>query len=112
MDNYLLFGHLLKCHVVEPSKLHPETFKGANKRFTKLPWDKMEREKHNKARTPEEREKQVQRLLAKEEEKREKIKEALGVDFEFGGYAAEAAQLTSGDEESKKKQPKKKAIKA
>lgn len=33
MDNYLLFGHILKCSVIPKDQLHDELFKGANKRF-------------------------------------------------------------------------------
>lgn len=33
MDNYLLFGHILKCSVIPKSQVHDELFKGANKRF-------------------------------------------------------------------------------
>ena len=33
MDNYLLYGQVLKVKVVPPSALHPDTLKGANTRF-------------------------------------------------------------------------------
>lgn len=33
MDNYLLFGHILKCSVIPKAQIHDELFKGANKRF-------------------------------------------------------------------------------
>lgn len=33
MDNYLLFGHILKCSVIPKDQVHEELFKGANKRF-------------------------------------------------------------------------------
>lgn len=33
MDNYLLFGHILKCSVIPKAQVHDELFKGANKRF-------------------------------------------------------------------------------
>lgn len=33
MDNYLLFGHILKCSVIPKDQVHGELFKGANKRF-------------------------------------------------------------------------------
>ncbi|KAI9023284.1 hypothetical protein DFJ74DRAFT_605955, partial [Hyaloraphidium curvatum] len=93
MDNYLLFGHLLKCHVVEPSKVHPELWKGADRKFSKIPWQKLQRERHNKPRDAEQQEKLVGRLLQKEEEKRRQLAEALGEEFDFGGYAAEVAKL-------------------
>lgn len=33
MDNYLLFGHILKCSVIPKAQVNSELFKGANKRF-------------------------------------------------------------------------------
>lgn len=89
---------------MEPSKVHPDTFKGANRKFTKLPWDKLNRERHNKPKTPEQRETRIKRLVDKEEAKRKKLAEVLGKDFEFGGYAAEvektgAKRVTGGKKE-------------
>ena len=37
MHNYLLFGHLLQCKLVSQEKVHPETFKGANRKFRHFP---------------------------------------------------------------------------
>ncbi|RKP03188.1 hypothetical protein CXG81DRAFT_9853, partial [Caulochytrium protostelioides] len=33
MNNYLMFGHLLKCQLIPEDKVHPETWKGANRKF-------------------------------------------------------------------------------
>ncbi|KAK0740562.1 hypothetical protein B0T18DRAFT_393354 [Schizothecium vesticola] len=41
MDSYLLFGHILRARVVDPSQVHPNLFKGANRRFKPVPWNKM-----------------------------------------------------------------------
>ncbi len=87
MDNYLMFGHILKCKIIPAEQLHPKTFVGANRKFKTIPWNKIQRIKQNKAKTPEETEKITARLLAKEEEKRNKLKE-LGINYEFPGYAA------------------------
>lgn len=32
-QNYLLFGHILKCSVVPKAQVHEDLFKGGNKRF-------------------------------------------------------------------------------
>jgi hypothetical protein len=37
MHNYLLFGHLLQCKLVPQDLVHPETFKGANRKFRHFP---------------------------------------------------------------------------
>jgi hypothetical protein len=36
MHNYLLFGSVLQCSVVDPEKVHPDTFKNANRKFVKV----------------------------------------------------------------------------
>ncbi|KAJ1920387.1 hypothetical protein H4219_001363 [Mycoemilia scoparia] len=85
MNNYLLFDHLLQCRVVPEDKVHPALFNGANTKFKVVPWNKIQRLRHNKKRTPEEHKKAVGKLLAKEKRKRDKLKE-LGIDYEFPGY--------------------------
>lgn len=46
MDNYLMFGHILKCKTVPQEQLHENVWKGADKRFKKVPWGKLEGRKH------------------------------------------------------------------
>lgn len=41
-NNYLMFGHILKCTLIPEDQLHPDTFKGANRRFKPVPWSKLE----------------------------------------------------------------------
>ncbi|ERS96251.1 hypothetical protein HMPREF1624_07160 [Sporothrix schenckii ATCC 58251] len=41
MDNYLLFGHLLRCSVVPAERIPANLFKGANRRFKAVPWNRM-----------------------------------------------------------------------
>lgn len=48
MHNYLLFGHLIQCRLVPDTKLHPELFKGANRKFVKIPWRRMAQNQYNK----------------------------------------------------------------
>lgn len=87
MDGYLLFDHKLVCHVVPKDKVHPALFKGANKKFVKVPWKKIERLRHNKEKEPQQAEKIAERLVAKETKKRERLS-ALGIDYDFPGYSA------------------------
>ncbi|KAG6036520.1 hypothetical protein E4U41_005622 [Claviceps citrina] len=42
MDNYLLFGHILKCKTIPKEQVHQDLFKGANTRFKPVPRNKME----------------------------------------------------------------------
>ncbi|KAK2591004.1 nucleolar protein [Conoideocrella luteorostrata] len=41
MDNYLLFGHILKCKTIPKENVHEDLFKGANRRFKAVPRNKM-----------------------------------------------------------------------
>lgn len=38
---------------MEPQEVHPQLWKGANRKFAKVPWRKIELERHNADRTPE-----------------------------------------------------------
>ncbi|CAB3997116.1 MKI67 FHA domain-interacting nucleolar phospho -like, partial [Paramuricea clavata] len=89
MNNYMMFGRLLKCNVVSPEKIHPRLWVGSNRRFRAKPYGTTNTDKHNKPRNIKQHTKQVSKLVAKEEKKRAKLKE-LGVDYDFPGYTAEA----------------------
>ncbi|KIW10403.1 hypothetical protein PV08_11366 [Exophiala spinifera] len=80
MDNYLLFGHILKCKYAEPGSLHPDVWKGADKKFRKIPHEKLEREKLATPKT----EAHWQKLVDKEQKRRDKKAkklEKLGIDM-------------------------------
>ena len=106
MDNYLLFGHILRARLVPPSDVHPELFKGCNRRFKAVPWNEMAG-RHLERPLAESK---WQGRIAKEEQRRaaraEKLKD-LGYEFEAPKLkAAEAKmqppQLEGGDEEAVK----------
>src|ERR1700712_3054871 len=42
MDKYLLFGHILQVRHLPPEQVHENLWKGANKRFKKIPWGAIE----------------------------------------------------------------------
>jgi nucleolar protein 15 len=88
MNNYLLYNHILKCSVIPPEKVHAELFKGANRTFKVVPYQKLAREQHNGPKTAEQVRKQQERLVEQENKKRQKLKE-MGVDYTFQGYAAQ-----------------------
>jgi len=87
MNNYLLYGHVLKCSVIPEDKLHPDTFVGANKKFKVIPWAKIEREKQQKLKSGAKYQKNVKNLLKKDEKKRKRLQE-LGIDYDFNGYVS------------------------
>ncbi|OAP60870.1 hypothetical protein AYL99_05872 [Fonsecaea erecta] len=121
MDNYLMFGHILKCKYAEPGSLHPDVWKGANKKFRKIPHEKLERERLAAPKTEKQWQKKIDKERRKRDKKAEKLK-AIGLDMppstltapstvlsqrladreepkqiENGPSAASAAVETSGD---------------
>ncbi|KFY08847.1 hypothetical protein V492_05851 [Pseudogymnoascus sp. VKM F-4246] len=81
MDSYLLFGHILKCKVVPEEQVHASLWEGANKRFKKVPWNKMEGRKLNAGLDEAGWEKRNAAETKRREEKKEKLK-AIGYEFE------------------------------
>ncbi|KAF9168046.1 MKI67 FHA domain-interacting nucleolar phosphoprotein [Actinomortierella ambigua] len=91
MNNYLLFGHQLKCKALAKNQIHPSLFEGANRKFKPVPWKKIAREKHNAEKTPEQVKQINRKLLQKESAKRAKLQE-LGIDYDFPGYKAQVKE--------------------
>ncbi|KAK4122912.1 hypothetical protein N657DRAFT_484581 [Parathielavia appendiculata] len=93
MDKYLLFGHILSAKIVPPAQVHPNLFRGANRRFKVVPWNKMAGRQLERPLS----ESQWQAKISKEEQRRaaraEKLKE-IGYEFEAPALKpAEAKQL-------------------
>ncbi|KAL8718070.1 MAG: hypothetical protein Q9225_004753 [Loekoesia sp. 1 TL-2023] len=81
MNNYLLFGHILKCRLVPKEQLHENLWKGANKRFKKVPWAKIEGRKLEVGVGKGQWEKRVKAERKRRIKKGDKLKE-LGYEFE------------------------------
>ena len=81
MNNYLLFGHILKCHVIPSDQVHEKLWVGADKRFKTVPWSKIEGRKLDLAKGRSEWDKKVKKATKSREEKQQKLKE-IGYDFE------------------------------
>lgn len=96
MDNYLLFGHILKCKYAQPDSLHPETWKGADKKFRKIPHEKLERERLAAPKTEEQWEKKNEREQKKRNRKGRKLA-VLGLELP-------ASKLTNPSEALKQQQ--------
>ena len=110
MNGYLLYTKILECHVVPPEDVHPETFKSAGRPFKQVDWTARERKRHNAARSPAEAQAREERLVRKEQQLRRKLADA-GIEYEFGGFAAQAARPAKrvrgvrGTEEARKPTP-------
>ena len=83
MDNYLMFGHILKCKLIPKEQVHENLWKGANKRFKAVPWSKIEGRKLEKGASRDVWEKRIEKEKNKRAEKAEKLKE-IGYDFDAG----------------------------
>jgi nucleolar protein 15 len=82
MDNYLMYGHILKCKYVPQEQLHPEVWKGANRRFKRTPWNRIEKNRLERGKTREKWSNSIQQEEKRRRAKTEKLK-ALGYDFEM-----------------------------
>lgn len=82
MDNYLMYGHILKCKYVPAEQVHPELWKGANRRFKTTPWNRIEQKRLNKGKTRAKWTKNIEQEQKRRLAKAEKMKE-LGYDFEL-----------------------------
>lgn len=82
MHNYLLLESMLQVKVVPVDKLKPSMWVGANKTFKTIEWQKLERERHNRVRTPKEHSRHLA-LLVKKDQKRRKKLQAAGIDYDY-----------------------------
>lgn len=82
MDNYLMYGHILKCKFIPSEQLHPEIWKGANRRFKRTPWNRIEKKRLNKGKTREQWTERIEREQKRRLAKADKLK-ALGYELEL-----------------------------
>ena len=99
MDNYLLFGHILKCKVVPPGRVHPDLWKGANRRFKKVPWNRIAGNQLARPATETAWNRRVSKEERRRAERSEKLKQ-LGYEFDAPELkkVPEVKVLTAGDE--------------
>ncbi|CAG8949492.1 hypothetical protein HYFRA_00007722 [Hymenoscyphus fraxineus] len=80
MDNYLMFGHLLKVKMVPNDQISPDLWKGANKRFKTVPWNKME---GRKLKAPASEKVWDARVERAEERRNKKAAKLLEIGYQF-----------------------------
>ncbi|EYE97845.1 uncharacterized protein EURHEDRAFT_493704 [Aspergillus ruber CBS 135680] len=98
MDNYLMFGHILKCKYIPSEQLHPDIWKGANRRFKRTPWNKIEKKRLEKGKTREQWTDRIEKEQKKRLAKAEKLKAV--------GYEVELPELMDVDEVPVQEEPK------
>ena len=82
MDSYLMFGHILRVKYAPPETLHSDVWKGSNKRFRIIPYNKLEKRKLEEPKTVAKWDKKAAREQSRREEKLAKMKE-LGYEYEL-----------------------------
>lgn len=86
MDNYMMFKQKLTVKVVKAADIHPQLFKGANRKFRAMPRQKINSEVHNRERTEEQEARRIKRLIAQDKQRQQRIK-AAGIDYEYEALA-------------------------
>ena len=79
MDNYLLFGHILQVKIIEQGKVPEGMWRGANRRFKKVPWNGIERGRLRSA----DREAWGRRVSREEGRRRKKLEKMRGLGYVF-----------------------------
>lgn len=94
MNNYLIFNHILKCQLLEEDQDQSSTgdaeanekllnlFKNSNKKFKKVPWAKISKNKFDKYRSTEKWNQLKQKNDDKKKQRLEKLKDA-GFNFDL-----------------------------
>ncbi|KAI6155393.1 hypothetical protein BKA82DRAFT_4078057 [Pisolithus tinctorius] len=82
MDNYLLMGHILQCKIIPKDEVHPELWVGANRKWRKVPQDRIVRVQHHKPRSEDSIHKAEKRLMRRQRERKRKLEEA-GIKYDL-----------------------------
>ena len=93
MHNYLIDGRLLQVKQVSKDQIHPELWIGANRKFNKVPGDRIERVVRSRAKTDEEQQRTNERALKRQDDRRTKLHK-LGIDYDFPGYTTSQENST------------------
>ena len=87
MNERFMMDRMLVWHVVDDQDVHRNLFKGCNKKWQFVSYQRINTNKINSAKTDQKKWDKVKRLLEQEMVKRERIKE-FGIKYDFPGYKA------------------------
>ncbi|CAL8463903.1 g3438 [Coccomyxa elongata] len=82
MDGYMMFKQKLSVHVMPAKDVHPDLWKGANRKFDNIPWRKIEMERHNAERTPEQQQARLERAVRRDKQRQKRLLES-GIDYKY-----------------------------
>ena len=85
MNNYLIDGHLLQMAMIPTEKIDPNMWLGAERKFHRVPVDRIERVRRTRKRDQSDRDAVNHKLLARQDARRERLAR-LGIDYDFQGY--------------------------
>ena len=76
-----MYGHILKVKFAPQESLHPDVWKGANKRFKKIPHNKLEKRTLEAPKTKEQWETKISREQEKRERKKAELMKTMGYEY-------------------------------
>lgn len=82
MDKYLIFGHILQVRLIPQEQLHKDLWKGANRRFKKIPWGDIHARKNALPQSREVWRTRIEREELKRNQKKKVLAE-YGYEFEM-----------------------------
>ncbi|KAI2779204.1 hypothetical protein F4815DRAFT_474494 [Daldinia loculata] len=94
MDNYLLFGRILKVKVVPKSQIHDDLWKGSNRRFKKVPLNKMV---GNHLKKPLTESTWTQKITKEEQKRNKRAKKLQGMGYDFEGPKIKSVDEAASD---------------
>src|SRR2546423_4209023 len=109
MDNYLMFGHILKCKYAPKESLHPALWKGANKRFRMVPFAMLEKKALEAPKTSQQWERKNAKEQKRREQKAEKMKE-LGYEIKLPKLKKPQEVLEQRELQKREQQTRLKAV--
>lgn len=104
MNNYLLFGHILKCRIVPKEQVHEELWKGANRKYRVIPRNKIA---GKLLEAPKSKDVWAKKIQQESKRRRSKLKglKSMGYEFELPVLkTVDQAKLLSDEEESEEMQ--------
>ena len=105
MSGYFLLEKRLVCHILPQDQVHELMFTKAKRIATKADIHKKARLEVNKQRSTDAMKGITAKLVKREEMKRKKLA-ALGIDYDFPGYAAGATSSDDAEPTSKRRRTK------
>eukprot|EP00884_Botryococcus_braunii_P011597 jgi/Botrbrau1/20438/Bobra.145_2s0003.1 len=87
MHNYMMFKQKLEVSLVPPERIHPDMWKGANKKFKPFPFREVARDQHNAPRTLQQQAERQARLVKRDSRRKKRIAEA-DIEYEYKGLSS------------------------